>query len=169
MPMPSRNRTIYAAESIYAGPSPATGDFFSSGNSGVNLIKQLFRIQSANYNFNINKVPINQYGELIKSDSVVLQPPTVSLDCSYILANFQNEKNLGMRVDGVTTAISGILNKTSDERCMFIKVVPEGNDAINDTTNNQTVAVIGFGNAFISNYTSEASVGSFPTASVSFE
>ncbi len=163
-----RNRRIYQSHALFAS-STATGQHFSSGNSGVNLMKQLFRIQSCNFGFGIQKSDVNQYGELGRIDSVVLQSPTVSMDFSYLLANVQNEKNLGFVVDGSATIISGLLNKTSDERNFFLKTTPEGTDAKNNTTSDNNVGVIGIGNGFITNYSTSASVGGFPTCSVSVE
>ena len=60
----ARNRIIYQSEALYAGPSPATGDHFSAGNGGNNLVNQLHRVQSANYSFNIARQDVNQFGEL---------------------------------------------------------------------------------------------------------
>jgi hypothetical protein len=166
-----RNRTIYQSLGVFAGPSPATGLHYSSGNSGVNFVRQLNRVQSANYNFNIARTDINQLGELAAIDRIILEQPTVTMDISYILANFQNEDRLGFTMSstasGYVSAISGILNKTQDERNYFVKVVGEGSDSVGDAAANYKV--IGIGNGFISNYTVEGAVGDFPRASVSFE
>ena len=186
-----RNRIIYQSEAVYAGPSPATGyhiltgaiaepwPSFSAGGSNVSRVKQLQRIQTANYSFNIARQDVNQFGELAAIDRVILESPTVSLDTSYILGSLENESLLGFSLtpSGSTAtfaALSGILNKTEDERNYFIKTVPEGSDALGDSDvlNPSTTVntnVIGIGNGFISSYTTEASVGDFPTASVSVE
>tara|TARA_R100000808_G_scaffold25041_1_gene60761 strand:- start:3331 stop:4530 length:1200 start_codon:yes stop_codon:yes gene_type:complete len=185
-----RNRIIYQSEALYAGPSPATGYHYLSGttpvaNVGINTVgytsrvKQLQRIQTANYSFNIARQDVNQFGELAAIDRVILESPTVSLDTSYILGSLENESLLGFSLTpsgstAVFAALSGILNKTEDERNYFIKTVPEGSDALggSDVLNPSTTVntnVIGIGNGFISSYTTEASVGDFPTASVSVE
>ena len=190
-----RNRIIYQSEAVYAGPSPATGFHLEQTTTaawtGVNAIstaankdgrskvKQLQRIQTANYSFNITRQDVNQFGELAAIDRVILESPTVSLDTSYILGSLENEDILGFSITpsgstAVFAALSGFLNKESDERNYFIKTVPEGNDALGDsdvldpsTTSNTNV--IGIGNGFISSYTTEGAVGDFPTASVSVE
>ena len=148
-------------------------------NNGRSLVKQLQRVQTANYSFNITRQDVNQFGELAAIDRVILESPTVSLDTSYILGSLENEDILGFSMTpsgstAVFAALSGFLNKESDERNYFIKTVPEGNDALGDsdvldpsTTSNTNV--IGIGNGFISSYTTEGAVGDFPTASVSIE
>jgi hypothetical protein len=182
----ARNRIIYQSEAVYAGPSPATGFHYGTftpgigGNSNVmdassNLVQQLQRIQTANYSFNVDRTDVNQFGQLAAIDRVILTSPTVSLDFSYILGNLSNENELGFTVvsgnaDSNVSAISGIINGTQDERNYFIRTVPEGNDAVgfNDATSGNN-GVIGIGNAFISSYSTEGSVGNFPTASISVE
>ena len=174
-----RNRIIYQSEAVYAGPSPATGFHLeqttTSTWTGVNAItttlngrskvNQLQRVQTANYSFNITRQDVNQFGELAAIDRVILESPTVSLDTSYILGSLENEDILGFSMTpsgstAVFAALSGFLNKESDERNYFIKTVPEGNDALGDsdvldpsTTSNTNV--IGIGNGFISSYTTE--------------
>jgi hypothetical protein len=167
----ARNRIIYQSEALYAGPSPATGDHFSNGNNGSNSVNQLHRIQSANYSFNIARQDVNQFGELGAIDRVILESPTVSLDFSYILNSFGNEEFLGFApLDTLdVTCISGILNKTTDERNYFIRTVAEGNDALGTLNGAANQNVIGIGNGFITSYSTEASVGNFPTATVNVE
>jgi len=175
-----RNRTITQCEALYAGPSPATGAHFHSGsasqysgysgtNTGNNLVKQLYRVQSANYGFNIPRRDVNQFGELASIERLILDPPTVSLTFDYLVNGLYNERILGFTISTGTnvSCISGILNKTQDERNYFIKTVSEGNDANGDTSVNSKIIAIG--NGFISNYTASASVGDFPRASVTVE
>ena len=109
-------------------------------------------------------------------DRVILESPTVSLDFSYILGSLVNEKNLGFYVTpsgsaDTRSALSGILNKTEDERNYFIKTVAEGSDALGDSNVavTQPPSVIGIGNGFITSYSTEGAVGDFPTSSVSVE
>ena len=181
-----RNRIIYQSEAVYAGPSPATGFHFGTFTPGIggnsndinnasNLVNQLQRVQTANYSFNVARTDVNQLGQLAAIDRVILTSPTVSLDFSYILAGLTNEADLGFTVvsgnsDSNISAISGFLNATQDERNYFIRTVPEGNDAVgfSDVSSGNN-GVIGIGNGFISSYSTEASVGNFPTASINVE
>jgi hypothetical protein len=167
----ARNRIIYQSEALYAGPSPASGNHFSGGNTGNNLVNQLQRIQSANYSFNIARQDVNQFGELAAIDRVILESPTVSLDFSYLLNSFGNEELLGFGPldTDQTSCISGMLNKTSDERNYFIRTVSEGTDALGVGTGAAGQNVIGIGNGFITSYSTEGSVGNFPTVTVNVE
>lgn len=177
----SRNRIIYQSEVLYCGPSPATGFHFKSGTSNragattaqqvfdgaTGMVQQLHRVQDVSYSFSVDRTDVNQFGELAAIDRVILTPPTVSLDFSYLLNSFSNEKLLGLNLDGSGSAIKALLNKTSDERNYFIKTVGEGLDAIGE--GNTASDVISIGNGFLTNYGVEASVGSFPSVKVSVE
>jgi hypothetical protein len=180
-----RNRIIYQSEALYAGPAPATGFHYGTFTPGIggstnvpsltgSLVRQLQRIQTANYSFTVDRTDINQFGQLAAIDRIILTNPTVALDFSYILANLINERNLGftIAVSGSqdVSAISGFLNGTEDERNYFIRTVPEGSDAVgfSDLSSGNN-GVIGIGNGFISSYSTEGSVGNFPTATISVE
>lgn len=182
----ARNRIIYQSEALYAGPSPATGfhyGTFTAGQGGStnvanensNLVKQLQRIQTANYSFNVDRTNVNQFGQLASIDRVILNSPTVSLDFSYLLANLANETGLGFSIStpgssSEVPAISGILNKVQDERNFFIRTVSEGSDAVEFTDGTSANnGVIGIGNAFLTSYSTEASVGNFPTTTINVE
>lgn len=136
-------------------------------------VEQLKRVQSANYSFTINRQDINQFGHLSRLDSVVLEAPTVNLDFSYYLTDGENERLMGMITDGQYQHLSGMMTRAQNEfgNSYFILTVPEGRDALKGDQiakeNNKTV--IGVGNAYITDYSIEASVGSFPTASVTVE
>ena len=159
-----RNRIIYQSEALYCGPSPATGFHFASGVGSVRwngtgdgvvkadqlgtgkatgIVQQLHRIQDINYSFTVDRTNVNQFGELAAIDRIVLAPPTVALDFSYLLNSFSNEKLLGFNVDGTGSSIRNLLNKTSDERNYYIKTVPEGVDAIGEGDTAADVIAIG--------------------------
>lgn len=193
----ARNRVIYQSEVVLAGSSPATGfhlqvrgnasnqwtgvpsstyaditGHLNSANAIIaqtgNKVQQLHRVQSANYSFNFSREDVYQYGELGYLDRVINATPTVTLDINYLLANFANEQTLGFLIDNTTSAITNIINKTEDERNYFIKTVGEGVDAIGGGVPSGA-EFIGIGNGFLSSYSSEASVGNFPSVNVSVE
>lgn len=92
-----RNRVIYQSEALYVSKN------IDSTGSGEHY--QLTRVQSANYNFDITRQDVNQFGQLARIDALVLQSPTVSLDFSYYPTDGSNEKALGFFVQGVTQHI----------------------------------------------------------------
>ena len=158
----ARNRVIYQSEALYV----------SEDIDSTATIKheQLERVQSANYSFTINRQDINQYGQLARIDSIVLDPPTASLDFSYYLTDGFNERSLGFYVQNPTNTgeiqfASGHMVNNSGKN-FFISTVAEGSDAIGISG---VESVIGLGNGFLSDYTLDLAVGSLPTVSVTME
>jgi hypothetical protein len=144
------------------------------GNQSIySCVEQIKRVQSANYSFTINRQDINQFGHLGRLDSVVLEAPTVSLDYSYYLTDGENERLLGMITDGSLQSLSGMMTRTQNEfgNNYFILTVPEGRDAVlgDQIVADENKTVIGVGNSYLTDYSLEASVGSFPTVSITAE
>ena len=161
------------------------------------LIEPMERIQSANFNFTINRQDINEFGQLARLDSIVMESPTVGLDFNYYLTDGGNERKMGFNVptthqhtggradenqafwtgDGCMSgysALSGVLSDPQGNN-FFIAVVPDGQDVQGTTALASTGTaytkndVVAIGNGFVSDYTVEAAVGSIPTASVTVE
>lgn len=189
-----RNRVIYQSDALFV----TTGTVNPTGTHASTDIAQLHRVQSANYGFNVSRQDINQFGNLARIDSIILEAPTVNLDFTYYLHDGTNEKLLGFITGetstGLTTAtnnsfLSGLLDTTTvssglvaavggghtiSGRNYFIFTSPEGVDAngaaLTGTSSISTSSnTIGIGNAYVTNYSVEASVGSIPTVSVSLE
>jgi hypothetical protein len=168
----ARNRVIYQSEGL----------FVSSGLQSKTAAehKQLKRVQSANYSFEITRQDVNQFGQLARIDALVLQSPTVSLDFSYYLADGFNESALGFYMQGTggpagpTTEgnfASGQMVSSSGIN-FYIVTDSEGVDLNYDNTPATALSgkgVIGIGNGFITDYTVNAAVGDLPTISVSVE
>lgn len=159
----ARNRVIYQSEELYvAKNATATG---SSDH------KALERVQSANYNFSITRQDVNQYGMLGSIDRLMLEAPSVGLDFSYYLTDGFNERALGFYVQTGAASAQGFLSGHLIEgsgRNFYILTSSEGTDATANATSTAN-AVIGVGNAYLTNYTLDAAVGSIATVSVSFE
>jgi len=161
----AKNRVIYQSEALYVSKdatSTAAGDH-----------KQLNRVQSANYSFNISRQDVNQFGQLSKVGSMVLEAPTVSMDTSYLVTDGFNERALGFYVANTTNKteksfISGFL-ADGDGKNFYVTTVPEGKDANGIAVSGANNDAIGIGNAYLTDYTVDLSVGSLPTVSVSFE
>jgi len=163
----ARNRVIYQSEGLYVSKeynSTVSSDHF-----------QLSRVQSANYNFNIARQDVNQYGQLSRIDSIVLETPTVSLDFTYYVTDGKNERALGFYVQqsGNSTAGQFPSGHVQDGtgRNFYIVTTSEGSDLNSESGVNALSgkSAIGVGNAYLTNYTLDVAVGSIPTASVSFE
>ena len=58
------------------------------------LIEPLHRVQSANFNFTINRQDINEFGKLARLDSIVMESPTVGLTVTVLATIVSILKNL---------------------------------------------------------------------------
>jgi hypothetical protein len=169
----ARNRVIYQSEGLFVSKaltSTASGDH-----------KQLKRVQSANYSFEITRQDVNQFGQLARIDALVLQSPTVSLDLSYYLADGFNESALGFYMQGNNISGAGPTGAgnfasgqmvSSSGINFYIVTDSEGIDLNYDNSSANALVgkgVIGIGNGFITDYTLNAAVGDLPTVSVSVE
>jgi hypothetical protein len=141
------------------------------------IINQLKRVQTANYGFTVNRQDVNQFGQLARLDSIVIDSPTVNLDFSYYLVDGYNERQLEFVTDGTTNSFSGHLSPEMYQagNNYFILTVPEARDAVNgdmnlykDGRDNQKT-VISLGNGYMTDYSVDISVGGIPTASVTVE
>ncbi len=161
----ARNRVIYQSEGLYVSKEY---DSITSGNHF-----QLNRVQSANYNFNIARQDVNQYGQLARIDSIVLETPTVGLDFTYYVTDGKNERALGFYVQQSGNSTVGQFPsghvQDGTGRNFYIVTTSEGSDLNATGTTLSGKSAIGVGNAYLTNYTLDVAVGSIPTASVSFE
>ena len=165
----ARNRIIYQSEALYISKH------INSTETGEHA--QLRRIQSANYGFNIERQDVNQVGQLARIDALVLKSPTVSLDFSYYPTDGYNEKALGFYVQNNALGnnfeanfVSGQMGNSSGQN-FYIVTAEEGSD-LNTLTGSYALSgksTIAIGNAYLSNYTFNASIGNLPTVSVSVE
>ena len=175
-----RNRVIYQSEGLYVSKDASL--------IAADDHEQLGRVQSANYSFTINRQDVNQFGDLARIDSLVLDPPTVSLDFSYYLADGFNERALGFFVQnsGAGNGSQRGINGTAFDVGNFASGHLQGNSGVNfyivtspngEDLNkadpgealNNTDTVIGVGNCYISDYSVDLSVGSLPTVNVTVE
>ena len=183
--MATRNRVIYQSEAVYVSQDAS----YSGDLTGTSLpatlprtwepnIMDLNRIQSANYSFNITRQDVNQFGELAAIDRIITDTPTVSMDMSYVLANFTNEYRLGFTVaqsgaaaSSLTSCIGGLIDSSTNayQKDYFILTTKEGSDANELVTTGKYESIIGLGNGFLTTYSTEASVGGLPTVSVGVE
>lgn len=162
----ARNRVIYQSEALYVSKninSTVTGEH-----------AQLRRVQSANYNFSIERQDVNQFGQLARIDALVLKSPTVSLDFTYYPTDGFNENLLGFYVQtgNMESAnfASGQMAGSSGQN-FYIVTAEEGADlnTLGGLSPLSGKSAIAIGNGFLSNYTFDASVGNLPTVSVTIE
>ena len=92
----ARNRVIYQSEGLFVSHDAASTG--ATGIDGAPNVQQIERVQSANFSYTINRQDINQFGDLSRIDSVIMDAPTVSTDFSYYLTDGFNERLLGFYV-----------------------------------------------------------------------
>jgi hypothetical protein len=159
----ARNRVIYQSELLFVSDD--------ASSTGITNHEELKRVQSANYGFSVTRQDVNEYGHQARIDSLIIDPPTVNLDFSYYLTDGFNERALGFYVRTGSAAEGGFASghlQTSSGRNLFITVHGEGVDA-DLSADTAPDAVIGIGNAYLSDYTADFAVGSLPTVTVTME
>ena len=170
----SRNRVIYQSQAVFSAPTGATTITAASHS--------IRRVQSCNYNFSVARQDINQYGELAAIDRLILQEPTVAVDLSYYFepTGF-NERHLGLRTNaptGTSTTSDHMLDAiissgaNFNQKNIYVMVSDPGIDANDPAIMDQSVTmdgIIGIGNAFLTSWSLEASVGAIPTVTCALE
>ena len=182
-----RNRVIYQSEALFNTNDLIDVSASTPSQTGALFVNQFSRVQSCNYNFNIARKDVNQFGNLAAIDRIIVEQPTVGLDFSYLLSDMNNEKNLGFSVITSQTDTAGITSANAVQSCLsgiltsgfvntknyYVRTVNEGNDAssfASDAAPNITQGnTIGLGNGFLTNYSVNAAVGDFPTVSSTVE
>ncbi len=159
---------IYPVAAVFVSPS-ATGFCYSSGNSGINLISQIPRAQTVGMQFSIPRQDIFELGVMNRLDNIIVSPSSVSASLEYLLVDGYAENALGFAANNLQTSfVSGFLDRTTDEKNLFLLLAKEGEDATyNSNTGSQNI--IALGNTFITNYTANFAVGQVPKANVSLE
>ena len=170
----SRNRVIYQSQAVFSAPTGATTITAASHS--------IRRVQSCNYNFSVARQDINQYGELAAIDRLILQEPTVAVDLSYYFepTGF-NERHLGLRTNaptGTSTTSDHMLDAiissgaNFNQKNIYVLVSDPGVD-VNDPARIDPAVnvdgIIGIGNAFLTSWSLEASVGAIPTVTCALE
>ena len=154
----ARNRVIYQSEAVYIGAA--------EGGAAQNIK----RVQSCNYNFSIERQDLNQFGELAAIDRIILQEPTVNVDLTYFLDtdSASNENTFGFS-QSPQHVLSGIIADTGDSSVnIIIGTSPPGVDHLMSGVMPAS-GWIAIGNAYLTSWSLEASVGAVPTVTCAFE
>jgi hypothetical protein len=143
------------------------------GGTGTGAATQLHRVTSLNDSFDIPFQDVTQLGKMAPFTRETVGTPTPTLSFDYFATNGVNEKRMGFNINatgvGGVPFLSGILNRTTDEKNYYIAYVPEGADAAGSALNTSAVKCVGIGNAYVTSYNLNASVGEFVTSSVTVE
>jgi hypothetical protein len=173
----ARIRKISASKAVYV---TKTGVLVNV-NSGIEAT-QLHRINNFTFDVDIagSRQDIREFGQLARIGSLINSDLTPTCSFDYYLTDGENEAHLGFEVKNSITgdaprvqAVSGFLTEDPrfKERNIFVATVGEGNDAFDSDSwvSSGDIDVVGFGNAFITEYSVNLSVGEIPSATVSFD
>lgn len=135
----------YDTLAVFVSPNIPSGDY-ATGD-----IRQLHRIQSSNYNIEIQREDIRSLGTLNPNDGVMVSP-FVNLSISYLVTDGENEKNLGFIVDGRYGALKNIYSGHKD---YFLLLSKEPEDM-----------VMAIGNGVLTRYTVGGQINDFLRSTV---
>lgn len=179
------DRIIYQSESLYTSKLKGTGSG-TPANIVAADIKEINRVQDMSYSLEVSRTDINEFGQLAALSREVTEPPTVSLDFSYLITNGEQDERLGLFVNKkatfpidatsssfkpLTANLVAAGSQEVDELNYYIVTVPEGDDVHSATEqlNQSDNGVIAIGNGFITSYGISGAVGELASASVSVE
>lgn len=168
--MTQRKRTIFNNEDVFF--SNITGAAGALGTITPSEVSQMHRVQSTSYDMSINRQDIQELGKLARISSEIIEPPSVSFNMDYYLADGHNETGIGL--DATTSnppnAISGILgNLARAEKNIYVVTVSEGLDAHGVSPQLAANQFFSFGNCFLTSYSVSLSVGEIPSVSTAWE
>ena len=167
--MTTRNRTIFNQEELFVSNITGAG---ANGAVASGEVTVLHRIQSTNYDENISRTEVQELGKLARLGSLILEPPSVSLNFDYLLVDGYNETGIGLvaETNGSVNALSGILaGLPQAEKNFYVMTTQPGLDAHGVNPQSSSNQFFNFGNCFLTNYSVSLAVGELPTASTSWE
>lgn len=168
----ARTRIISQSKAVYVSPT-----------GSVTTPTQLNRVDTFSFDVDLagSRQDIREFGQLARIGTVRSSELTPSVSLGYYLTDGANEGNLGFNIKGIATSafggvsqfISGILTEDTNkkEKNIYIVTTAEGVDAFdaNFTGQRANHSTVGFGNAVLSNYSANFSVGEIPRADIEFE
>lgn len=172
-----RNRIAYQNVGLLVGPSPAfsahSGQHPGASHTpnhkfAPSKLKRINLVQNASFNFNVARTEIQQIGGTTLTARKPVVQADVSVGFSYILSDGKNEDMLGFCHSGENSAFLSGQQSTSGDRNLFLVVTDDQAEDFNLQKSYANHGVLGFGNCFPINYSIQASVGSFPTASIEY-
>lgn len=181
----ARTRIISQSKAVYVSPTGLLQTGYGIANNGAALApQQLHRVDTFSFDVDLagSRQDIREFGQLARIGTIRVGEITPTVTLGYYLGDGANEHNLGFNIRGTDSTggtfsqfISGILteNTLKKEKNLYLLTTAEGTDAFD--VNSYTPAarsghdVIGFGNATLSNYSLNLSVGEIPRADVEFE
>lgn len=86
-----------ATRTIVSGGASTTTSLATMQNGLAPNLANLDRVQSINYNFNVARRDVNQFGNLAAIDRIIVDQPVVGIDFNYLQNGLKNEEELGFQ------------------------------------------------------------------------
>ena len=170
----NRTRVISQSKAVYVAP---TG-WVASSNKTVHAA-QLHGVDTFSFEMDLagSRQDVREFGQLARIGTVRMSEINPTLSFGYYLQDGANEKGLGFTAGDGAQCINAMLTEdaTKRESNVFVLTAKEGDDAFSYAnhaafeTAKGDHDVIGFGNAFISSYSVNMSVGEIPRADVEMQ
>lgn len=164
----SRTRVISQSKAVYLAPTGWT----NAGGGWSLEANQLQGVDTFSYEIDLagSRQDVREFGQLARIGTVRMSEINPKLSFGYYLSSGTNEINLGFTESSSAQCISAFLNEdpAKKENNIFVAVVNEGDDAVGFTAQSPS-DVIGFGNAFLSSYSVNLSVGEIPRADIEMQ
>ena len=142
-------------------------------------IRDLLRVQSFDYGFAHESLDVKAIGSdslltrKIGGQSPIVRAPNVNCNIEYYFCEGRNENSAGLYIGKDGSILKNIITSTTTDD-INIMVVASHSDSHKDLNllSNESdfndYNVVGFGNAFLTNYSYNASIGSIPTSSLAY-
>ena len=165
-------RLTYERLGILLTDAPA---YKESGTKYTDLI----RVQSMDYGFTHESLDVKAIGsdKLVTrvegGQSPVFRAPSVNCNIEYFFSEGKNENAAGLHIGRDGSILNNIIksNNTDDINILVVASHQDEHNDLNFLVNEsdfEDYNIIGFGNAFLSNYSYNASIGSIPTCSLAY-
>lgn len=159
----TRNRVIYAGTDVLVSDAPS----WSGHQTGVTSLKLLKRVQSSSISISNPVTRSKQIGSSDFAFEKYIQTPEIQVGLDYICSDNSNELLLGLNATGNEGILKNLASQAQDRNIFFILTDTNSDDA-DDLIQMVGNDIFSIGNAFLTNYTLNAEVGSAPTVSTSF-
>lgn len=158
----NRNRVIYAGTDVLVSSTPSW-----SGQTGNNSLKLLKRVQSSAISISNPVTRAKQIGSSTFAFEKYITQPEIKVDLNYLVSDNSNELILGLNATGNEGFIKNLAS-TGQDRNLFFLLSDTGEQDADSITSMIGYDVFAIGNAFLTDYSIKASVGSIPNVSTSF-
>jgi hypothetical protein len=159
----AHTRVIYGCSDVFISDYPSW-----NLQTGTHALKLLKRVQSADLRITSAVDRDKQIGSQSFAYQRYNNNPSITASITYLLSDNSNELLLNLDCTGFLTGAFNNLTNTFVDRNLFYVYCPEGQNC-HDVTTFEGLNVFQINNCYITDYSVSASVGSFPTVSVSFD